>query len=131
MANHTTSRMAEAEPKFSGKQQEYYTRLLDIRDNLVDQVRTLSAHSLSSNKQAGEELADIGSDNFIREMEIGLMSEEGRQIQEIQAAIQRLKNGTYGICSECDKKIKAGRLEALPHAQLCIDCKAMKEKEAM
>jgi DnaK suppressor protein len=111
-----------------GKKKKYYDALTEMRDRLIDEVQTLSAHSLSSNKQAGEELADVGSDNFIREMEIGLMSEEGRTIKLIQDAIGRLHDGSYGICSDCDEKIQAGRLEAIPYARLCINCKSRREK---
>ena len=117
------------EPNFRGKKRKYYQTLVELRDHYVDQIRTLSAHSLSSSKQAGEELADIGSDNFIREMELSLMTEEGRTIQAIQEAIERLKGGTYGICMDCNNKIQEGRLEAIPYAKLCVKCKANREKE--
>ena len=117
------------EPNFRGKKRKYYQSLVELKDHYIDQIRTLSAHSLSSSKQAGEELADIGSDNFIREMELGLMTEEGRTIQAIQEAIERLKNGTYGVCMDCNNKIQEGRLEALPYAKLCVKCKANREKE--
>ena len=118
-----------AEPNFRGKKRIYYQSLVELRDHYVDQIRTLSAHSLSSSKQAGEELADIGSDNFIREMELGLMTEEGRTIQAIQEAIERLKVGTFGICLECNNKIQEARIEAIPYAKLCVKCKSEREKE--
>lgn len=117
-------------PRFRGVKKEHYQRLVDLRDELIEQIQTISAHSLSLNKQAGEELADVGSDNFVREMGLTLMSEEGRKIQAIHDAIERLKDGTYGICEECDGEIQSGRLEAIPFAKLCVKCKAKKEKEA-
>ena len=79
-------------------------------------------------RQAGEELADIGSDSFMREMELGLMSIEEKQIQLIQQALERLANSTYGKCQHCSRKIKEGRLTALPYAKLCIKCKAKREE---
>ena len=130
MAEKTTSYQRQnTEPNFRGKKRIYYQSLVELRDHYVDQIRALSAHSLNSSKQAGEELADIGSDNFIREMELGLMTEEGRTIQAIQEAIERLKSGTYGVCMDCNEKIQEGRLEALPYAKLCVKCKAKREKE--
>ena len=125
----TSYQRQNTEPNFRGKKRIYYQTLIELRDHNVDQIRALSAHSLSSSKQAGEESADIGSDNFIREMELGLMTEEGRTIQAIQEAIERLKSGTYGTCMDCNEKIQEGRLEALPYAKLCVKCKAMREKE--
>ena len=127
----TYNRVPGPEEAFKGKKKKYYDDLVNLREHFVDQIRTLSAHSLSSSKQAGEELADIGSDNFIREIELGLMSEEGKTIKAIQEAIGRLKSGEYGICMDCNEKIKEGRLEAIPYAKLCINCKSKREKQGM
>ena len=118
----------QQEPVFRGEKKKHYQKLVDLRDQLVDQIQTISSHSLSSNKQAGEELADIGSDNFNRDMGLALMTEEGQRIQAIQEAIGRLKDGTYGICTDCEKKIQPARLDALPYARLCISCKSEREK---
>lgn len=106
----------------------YRQRLLELRYQLVDEVKVLSDNSLVSNKQAGEELADIGSDNFMRDMELSLMDEESKKILLIQDALERLDNGTYGICLDCDKEIREGRLEALPYAKLCVSCKSRREE---
>ena len=130
MSEHPpTSANKNKNPVFKGKEKKYYEKLVDLRDHFIDQVRTISAQSLSSSKQAGEELADIGSDNFIRETKLKLMSEEGKTIQAIQEAIQRLKTGEYGVCMDCDQKIQEGRLEALPYARLCVKCKSEREKK--
>ena len=113
---------------FRGKKKVYYQRLVEMRDELIDEVQALSRQSLHSHKQAGEELADIGSDNFNREMDLSLMSEEDRHLQLVQEAILALKEGTYGTCMDCEKKIQEARLEAKPHARLCIQCKSKREK---
>lgn len=102
-------------------------QLLDLRDKLVDQVKILSDSSLKNVRGAGEELADIASDNFIRETELNLMSEEGRKIQLIQEAIVRLEANAYGVCVDCDKAIQEARLKAIPYAKLCIGCKTIRE----
>lgn len=114
-------------PEFTGEAAVHYDRLIDLREHLLEELKVLSGYSLTSNKQAGEELADIGSENFLREMELGLVTEEGRRIRQIDEAIGRLKNGTYGLCQECNKKINEGRLEALPYARMCVTCKTARE----
>ena len=63
----------------------------------------------------------------MRETKLGLMSEEGRTIQSIQEAIERLKSGGYGVCMDCNNKIQEGRLEAIPYAKLCVKCKSERE----
>lgn len=116
-------------PKKSKSQIKVYrNRLQELGSQLMDEVKVLSDNSLTSNKQAGEELADIGSDNFLRDMELSLMGEESKRIRLIQDALERLDNGTYGVCLDCDAPIPEGRLEALPYAKLCVTCKSRREE---
>lgn len=113
--------------KLRGEKRRYYDALIDLRNEIVGQVRNLSASSLASNKQAGEELADVGSDNFTRELGLAMMTEDGKKIALIQEALDRLGLGTYGVCVDCSKLIGEGRLKAIPYAKLCIDCKGRRE----
>lgn len=114
-------------PEFTGKKKERYEALVQLRDELVEQVRDLSSSSLSYRREPGEDLADVGSENFSRDMGLALMTEEGRKIVLIQDAIQRMVEGTYGTCVDCGKDVGEGRLDAIPYAKLCIDCKAARE----
>lgn len=114
-------------PKFRGEKRKRYEALLSLRDELYDQVKDLSSSSLVNSREAGEDLADIGSDNFSRDMGLTLMSEEGKRIALIQDAIQRLIEGDYGECIDCGTKIGSGRLDAIPYAKLCIKCKTFRE----
>lgn len=120
---------SEAKGVFSGTQiDELREILLRERDSLVRQIKSLSSASLTSSRQAGEELADVGSDDFIRETELHLMTEEGRRLALINLAIENLDTGTYGMCVDCAKPIAVGRLKAKPYARLCIDCKVARER---
>ncbi len=130
MANDVQRKMKNGQilPNFKGEKRKRYEALLRLRDNLYDQIRNLSSSSLVNNKEAGEDLADIGSENFARDMGLALMTEEGRKIALIQDAIQRLIDGTYGDCIDCEGKISSGRLDAIPYAKLCITCKTAREE---
>ena len=108
--------------------EKYYKALVAVRDHLANQVRSLSANSLIANRQAGEELADIGSDMFARETDLSLMGEEARRFHDVQRALDRIEDGTYAICLDCGLKIQEGRLEAKPWATYCIECKSIREK---
>ena len=113
----------------AGRQEknEYYELLLATRGQLVSQVRNLSSATLASTKQAGEELADIGSDNFSREIGLAMMTEDGRKLAQVQEALERLSSGTYGVCTDCGKNIAGARLKAIPYAKLCVDCQGLRE----
>ncbi|MBN2448983.1 MAG: TraR/DksA C4-type zinc finger protein [Lentisphaeria bacterium] len=108
--------------------EEFRGALLQERESIVRQIRSLSSASLTSSRQAGEELADVGSDDFIRETELHLMTEESNNLAQINAALESIAAGSYGICVDCAKAISVGRLRAKPYARRCIDCKTAREE---
>lgn len=71
--------------------------------------------------------AELGSDNFEQEFTIGLIENETEALKEIEAAIQRIDAGVYGVCESCGKKIGKARILAIPYARLCIECKRNEE----
>jgi RNA polymerase-binding protein DksA len=73
-------------------------------------------------------MADLGTDAQEREKKFQLASKSGRLIYHIDEALRRIKDGTFGACQTCGKDISKARLEAVPHARLCIDCKEKEEK---
>ncbi|MFT5128177.1 MAG: DnaK suppressor protein [Rhodothermales bacterium] len=111
-----------------GDRAHHYHKLVELRDSMIHDVRALSDRSLSSTKSAGQELADVGSENFLREMELSLVSEEGRKINAILRAIRCLNDASFGICEDCEKPISEGRLNAMPYAKLCVSCKSAREE---
>lgn len=129
MAHKTRREIEEGlASKLRGKQRRLYNTLIEKRDQLIDQIHSLSESSLVSSRQAGEELADVGSDDFMREVELALASEEERQFLLVQEAIERLHEGSYGQCVDCGGAIGEGRLQAIPYAKLCVDCKGLREE---
>jgi RNA polymerase-binding protein DksA len=74
-------------------------------------------------------MADIGSDNFEKEFTISLAEAGANAIPQIEAALERIKEGTYGICDECHQPIAKARLKAIPYAHLCIHCASELEKQ--
>ena len=115
-------------PVYRGQKKKYYEDLAEMRDAMRDQVRNLSSSALTSTRQPGEELADIGSDNFNQEMGLRLLTEEERKLLLIEEALERLDDRAFGRCIDCDKKIGAGRLAAIPYAKLCVECKEKREE---
>lgn len=101
--------------------------LLTERAALARQIRALGKTSLVSSRSAGEELADVGTDDFMRDMELSVMTEEGKRLALIDTALESLDAGSYGVCVDCGDEISDGRLRAKPYARLCIDCKAARE----
>jgi RNA polymerase-binding protein DksA len=75
-------------------------------------------------------LADAGTDTDEREKAAQLTTTEGRLLAAIEAAIERIDAGAYGVCVTCGGDIGAKRLEAMPYATQCIECKEREEHAA-
>jgi RNA polymerase-binding protein DksA len=118
---------------FSPKQKKHYRDLLlDLRANYQDQLNIHRADALTNRKSGpgagmATHMADLGSDNFQNDFELGLLSDEGTVIEMIDEALTRLDENEYGICIECGKEISPARLEIKPYARFCVACKSRKE----
>jgi RNA polymerase-binding protein DksA len=71
---------------------------------------------------------DMATVTFDRELDYTLEENEGRLLQAIDAALERIDGGTYGVCVSCRQPIGAERLQALPWTTQCIDCKRKEER---
>jgi RNA polymerase-binding transcription factor DksA len=70
-----------------------------------------------------QHLADLGTDSHEQDISLGLMENETDELHEIQEAFERIKDGSFGLCETCKKKIPKERLKAIPYARLCVACK--------
>jgi len=75
-----------------------------------------------------KDFADIASDDIDRKMIEMLGSQELKRLNLIESAQTRIKQGKYGHCIKCDKQIPPARLEAIPYALMCIECKSEEER---
>ncbi|MDP8207537.1 MAG: TraR/DksA C4-type zinc finger protein [Candidatus Electryonea clarkiae] len=73
-------------------------------------------------------MADQGTDAQEKEKAFLFASRENKFLNHLGRAMRRMDEGTYGLCMECSKPIQYARLEAVPHATLCIDCKKAREE---
>lgn len=92
-----------------------------VGSSMKDSTGDLSSYSYH--------MADQGTETMDREMAFMFASKSGRLIYHIDEALRRIQDGSFGLCHTCGKAISQARLEAVPHARLCIDCKS-KEEEA-
>lgn len=73
-------------------------------------------------------MADQGTDTQEKEKNFFYAQRDGRLLYHIDQALERIDKGNYGLCHSCGNPISQDRLEAVPHARLCIQCKAKEEK---
>jgi len=74
-------------------------------------------------------MADQGTDTYEQDLTLGLIENEGEEIQEINDALERIEDKTYGVCEQCRKAISGNRLKVVPHTRLCIKCKEKEESD--
>ena len=77
---------------------------------------------------SGDHLADSATETYLRELDGGLEETAGHVLLEIEDALARIDDGTYGVCSACGGPIGEERLEAVPYATLCIEDKRAVER---
>lgn len=77
---------------------------------------------------ADQHMADTATETVDREIDYTLEASDGRLLTAIDSALNRIEDGTYGTCVNCGAQIAPERLEAMPWATLCIDCKRREER---
>jgi DnaK suppressor protein len=106
----------------------YKERLLSLRARLRGDVTAMADSAL---KHEGHEsarmpihMADMGTDNFEQEFTLSLLASDEDTLGLIEAALERIEEGVYGVCQECETTIPKTRLNALPYTPFCVKCAA-------
>ncbi len=123
---------------FDQRELERFKKILqEIRHKIAGDLRHLENDTLNTSQRdaAGDlsgyafHMADMATDNFDREFNLGLASTEQQRLNIIDAALHKIDDGTYGECENCSKPITQKRLRAVPYAPLCIKCQETEEKK--
>jgi DnaK suppressor protein len=109
--------------------------LLGMRENIIDKVKNIEKENLGRlQKDASGDLsgyamhlADVASDNYERELSLGLAANERELLHKIDDALKKLKDRTFGSCETCGKDIGIKRLIAIPYAIKCIKCQEQED----
>jgi len=117
---------------------EYKEKLINIKEEVMNKIREISEDTLMKSQKDisgdmsgyGLHIADVASDNYERDFSLGLVSDERKVLLEIEEALKRIENKSYGECVMCEKPIAGTRLKALPYAQCCKKCQEKMEKES-
>jgi DnaK suppressor protein len=116
---------------------QFKKSLLELREKLVENVHFMEDEALGKSRQESSgdlsnvpiHMADVGTDNYDRDLTIGLIQNGEEELRAIDEALEKISKKTYGLCEgeECGKKITKARLTALPYVKLCIDCQRQEE----
>ena len=131
----SASRGARARRAGPGRKHEFARLLLEERKRLVEELAEIEQHQVKTEEKpvadvAGyeDDLVDVATETFEREKELAIESNVQGMLKMVDEALQRVRNGTYGICVGCGKAIDSNRLRAIPYTRLCIKCKEREER---
>ena len=117
------------EPDFTVHRQ----RLLNLRARLQGDMTQMEDSALnkdhSRTTSMPNNMAELGSDNFDQELTLSLLGSEKDALDQIDAALERIKDGSFSLCEECGAQIPKSRLKAIPYAALCVQCASQHEKD--
>lgn len=129
-----TIELLKADPEWPAFLEEQREALLHLRDDLAPNVHNVTREHLRSgasnlSSSSGQHIGDAGSDAEVRALTISLLDKDREQLFEIDAALERIRRGTYGICEISLEPIPKGRLRARPFCRLTVKCQEEYEKK--
>ena len=109
--------------------------LIKLRDSLLHDIDNMSKNPGSQNSDSNDvsgtvlHMADVATDMYDREFNLGLASTEREVLSRIEKALKRIEEKSFGACSECEKSIPLIRLNAIPYVETCLKCQEKIETE--
>jgi len=118
--------------------EQFRQMLVELRRKLANNVSHLEQDALRNSSSSVSELSDIplehladrGTDNFARDMMLGILQRSEAEVRDIDYALEKIETGEFGVCESCEEPIAKARLKALPFARLCKECKEEEERSS-
>jgi RNA polymerase-binding transcription factor DksA len=112
--------------------EEERARLLQVRETFDGEHLTDESERDSINELSGmdQHQADVGTETFEREKDLSILENVQSELADIEHALERINDGSYGTCEACGRPIDEERLDAMPATRLCLDDQAAAERQA-
>ena len=111
----------------------YRERLLALRAKIQGDTTQMEDNALNKDHNQvtsmPNHMAELGSGNFDQELTLRVLGGEEDALKQIEAAIERIEDGSYGLCDKCGEKIPKVRLDAIPYAAECVRCASEQEED--
>jgi RNA polymerase-binding protein DksA len=115
--------------KFDKKKLDHYKKLLlELKDKVAGDINNMAKNNGGQANESSDisghvlHMADVATDMYDREFNLGLASNDREVLQRIDLALKRVEDKSYGECSECHKSIAMARLDAIPYTETCLKC---------
>ncbi len=116
----------------------YKNQLLQLRARLRGEVFQMAESVLAKGRDQGgsgfsaapTHLAELGAENYEQAFAVSIIETQSTVLEQIEYALEKIEEGTYGICEECGSHIPRVRLNALPYATMCVKCAGKQERRS-
>ncbi|UCD72315.1 MAG: RNA polymerase-binding protein DksA [Syntrophobacterales bacterium] len=106
---------------------DFFKKLLTHRLEELLMEAEKTKHTVKGAEELSSDPIDQASDQLDRDFLLRLRDRESKLMAKIKGSLEKIENGTFGVCEECGEAISLKRLRARPMATLCIDCKHEQE----
>lgn len=122
--------------KYNKKELAVFKKIiLKFKEDILEGIKHISEDTLkkSQKEAAGDisgytyHMADVATDNYDREFSLGLVSADSKMLYEIEDALKKIEDATFGVCESCKQLISKNRLKVVPSARLCVKCQVKLE----
>jgi DnaK suppressor protein len=107
--------------------ERYRSQLLGKRAELFERIRAARSNETQGADKGAPDLGDRALSTVLREMSYHLSGSEQKILRQVDGALERVEDGSYGSCSNCGKAIHKARLDAVPWAVHCVACQELKD----
>ena len=128
--------MAAKKKKTDPRFEPYKKILMRIKEQITGDIRGLSDENNGSGNDRGGDvsghalhMADVATDMYDKEFTLGLAANDRELLYRVNEALDRIEDGSYGLCMNCKKPIPTTRLKAIPHTQTCLKCQELQESK--
>ena len=118
-ADHARERLAEEQERLSALREEYAGLRDESEEDNLQELSSVDQHQ-----------ADLGTETFDRSKDLSILEEIEGELADIEHALSRLDEGSYGTCEACGAAIPDERLDVMPAARFCVNDQALAERES-
>lgn len=112
-----------------GQLNSFKEKLYTVRQNLLAEVDKVNKHSNDEFESDVPDLNDEASRTYNRQVKLSIGEVERNQLKLVDEALDAIESGDYGTCIDCEEVIPIKRLETVPYAKRCVECKTKYEEE--
>ena len=108
----------------------FQSALQEIRIEIVGGVEKLQNNGKNDEAEHMPDISDDAARAYDRKLQGDLEEQEWNKLKQVEAALEKVENGEYGICDQCEKKIPEARLKIIPYTEFCTQCLSEIEKKS-